>query len=553
MSPQSKGRKRKKSGTRGRNEPSGPDAVIARLGGSAVRELETAADALAAELYVSEVLGAWWGRYDSLADPEVLLGEGLVAYAARKKRAGAVGLLRVIAALGTDAQREKAAAAADALVAGGVGEPEWVAALGTGRVSEAWVYGDVFGDQTSVVLVVERADRRHGVVVLVDHVLGGIVKDAFVTEDPDDVVADIREIDDATTFVREMAPDAAAALLVTAFAETDRVAMAGLEPPVDEEFAPSRALVLARLRLLPVPPPVAAPVPLDAAARAGVVDEFLGSEEARDLPPAARGCAELFVEFGNAVDPARPLRVGPGLIDQFLDETLNDGPEISDEEFEALPATVRAWAEWAGRRAELPDAAMAELREAVDDMACAIGRPGDPVPVAADVADAYLAGLDLDGVRPEDMPDVLERRMFAVPAVGTRIGDEEFPFLDPSDPDDRGMLIEGEHPEYHDALAAPESDTVDGVNPRLHIAMHQIVANQLWDNEPPEVWQAAKRLSATGMDRHDVLHAIGEVVAEHLFGVLVGDEPSGADRYVDQIEKLGRTEDDRVVPLRRKR
>jgi hypothetical protein len=526
--------------------------VIARLGGSAVRELETAADALAAELYVSEVLGAWWGRYDSLADPEVLLGEGLVAYAARKKRAGAVGLLRVIAALGTDAQREKAAAAADAL-AGGVGEPEWVAALGTGRVSEAWVYGDVFGDQTSVVLVVERADRRHGVVVLVDHVLGGIVKDAFVTEDPDDVVADIREIDDATTFVREMAPDAAAALLVTAFAETDRVAMAGLEPPVDEEFAPSRALVLARLRLLPVPPPVAAPVPLDAAARAGVVDEFLGSEEARDLPPAARGCAELFVEFGNAVDPARPLRVGPGLIDQFLDETLNDGPEISDEEFEALPATVRAWAEWAGRRAELPDAAMAELREAVDDMACAIGRPGDPVPVAADVADAYLAGLDLDGVRPEDMPDVLERRMFAVPAVGTRIGDEEFPFLDPSDPDDRGMLIEGEHPEYHDALAAPESDTVDGVNPRLHIAMHQIVANQLWDNEPPEVWQAAKRLSATGMDRHDVLHAIGEVVAEHLFGVLVGDEPSGADRYVDQIEKLGRTEDDRVVPLRRKR
>jgi hypothetical protein len=552
VSPQSKGRKRKKSGTRGRNEPSGPDAVIARLGGSAVRELETAADALAAELYVSEVLGAWWGRYDSLADPEVLLGEGLVAYAARKKRAGAVGLLRVIAALGTDAQREKAAAAADAL-AGGVGEPEWVAALGTGRVSEAWVYGDVFGDQTSVVLVVERADRRHGVVVLVDHVLGGIVKDAFVTEDPDDVVADIREIDDATTFVREMAPDAAAALLVTAFAETDRVAMAGLEPPVDEEFAPSRALVLARLRLLPVPPPVAAPVPLDAAARAGVVDEFLGSEEARDLPPAARGCAELFVEFGNAVDPARPLRVGPGLIDQFLDETLNDGPEISDEEFEALPATVRAWAEWAGRRAELPDAAMAELREAVDDMACAIGRPGDPVPVAADVADAYLAGLDLDGVRPEDMPDVLERRMFAVPAVGTRIGDEEFPFLDPSDPDDRGMLIEGEHPEYHDALAAPESDTVDGVNPRLHIAMHQIVANQLWDNEPPEVWQAAKRLSATGMDRHDVLHAIGEVVAEHLFGVLVGDEPSGADRYVDQIEKLGRTEDDRVVPLRRKR
>jgi hypothetical protein len=196
---------------------------------------------------------------------------------------------------------------------------------------------------------------------------------------------------------------------------------------------------------------------------------------------------------------------------------------------------------------------MAELREAVDDMVCSIGRPGGAVPIASDVAEAYLAGLDLDDVRPEDLPDVLERRMFAAPAVGTRIGDEEFPFLDPSDPDDRGMLIEGEHPEYHDALAAPESDPVGEVSPRLHITVHEIVANQLWDDDPPEVWQAAKRLSATGMDRHDVLHAIGEVLVEHLHGALTGSGPSDPARYVEQIDELGRTGDARVVPLRRKR
>jgi hypothetical protein len=241
------------------------------------------------------------------------------------------------------------------------------------------------------------------------------------------------------------------------------------------------------------------------------------------------------------------------VLDRFLDETLNEGPELPDDEFEALPATVRAWAEWAGRRAGLPDAAMAELREAVDDMACSIGRPGDAVPVASDVADAYLAGLDLDDVRPEDLPDLLERRMFAAPAVRTRFGDEEFPFLDPSDPDDRGMLIEGEHPEYHEALADPEPDTVDGVSPRLHITVHEIVANQLWDDDPPEVWQAAKRLSATGMDRHDVLHAIGEVLVQHLHEALTGSGPSDPARYVEQIDMLGRTEEARVVPLRRKR
>jgi hypothetical protein len=193
------------------------------------------------------------------------------------------------------------------------------------------------------------------------------------------------------------------------------------------------------------------------------------------------------------------------------------------------------------------------LLEAVDDMVCSIGRPGDSEPVPSDVADAYLAGLDLDAVQPEDLPDVLERRMFAMPAVGTRIGDEEFPFLDPSDPDDRGMLIEGEHPEYHDALADPESGTVDGANPRLHIAVHEIVANQLWDDDPPEVWQAAKRLFATGMDRHDVLHAIGEVLVEHLWGVLSGKGPTDPARYVEEIEKLGRPDPGQVVPLRRKR
>src|SRR5439155_16409061 len=105
-------------------EPPGPDAVIARMGQNAFRELESAGgDALDAELYVSELFGAWWGHYHGLADPDVLLGEGLVAYASRRERPGAVGLLRVIAALGTDAQRQQAAAAADALVASGVEEP----------------------------------------------------------------------------------------------------------------------------------------------------------------------------------------------------------------------------------------------------------------------------------------------------------------------------------------------------------------------------------------------------------------------------------------------
>jgi Domain of unknown function (DUF1841) len=554
VSPQSKGRKRKKQATRARRQPPGPEMMVARMAQDAFGAMEDATDALDAELFVSELVGSWWALPVEV-DPEVELGERLVAYAVRRQRPGAVALLRVLAQLGTDRQRTEAASGADALVAAGVEEPVWVRGLGTERLAGTWEYRDVFGDQSTVVLVVERGGARHGVVALVDHNVG-IVKEAFATAEPDAALADLKTVaQHPSTGFREITAEEAAAIVVPAFVATDAATRDGLELPMSESVASSRALLAARLRLLPDPGPDAAPahgLP-DAAARSAVVEEFLSSPHARDLPEGARGCAELLVEFGDAVDPARPLRVGPGLIDQFLDETLNDGPQLSDDELEALPATVRAWAEWAGRRAGLPDAALAELRAAADDMACSIGRPGDPVPVGSDVADAYLAGLDLDDVRPEDLPDLLERRMFAVPGVGTRIGDEEFPFLDPSDPDDRGMLIEGEHPEYHDALADPGSGTVDGVNPRLHITVHEIVANQLWDDDPPEVWQAAKRLSATGMDRHDVLHAIGEVLTEHLYGALTGSGPSDPARYVEQIDMLGRTEETRVVPLRRKR
>ncbi|OZM81817.1 DUF1841 family protein [Pseudonocardia sp. MH-G8] len=560
MSPQSKGRKRKKSAARGRKGAPGSDVHADRILADAVHEMAAATDATQAELYVSVLLGAWWGKVLVDADPEVVFGEELVARAARKRLPGAVGLLRVIAVLGTQRQREQAAAGADALVAGGVDEPAWVPTLGTERAVEAWAYGDVYGDQSTVLLVVERGGARHALVALVDHTVGGMVEEAFFTEDPDAARADLRDLADEHSVVEhELSLGDAAAVLVPAFAVIDSAAELALEPPVGEEFAASRALAAARLRLLPTP---VEPVPAlpDEASRAAVVDEFLTSH---DLPPGARGCAGMLVEFGAAVSPARPLRIGPGMLDQFLDETLNDGPPVSQEELEALPETLRAWADWAGRRAGLPEAALAELADEVDDMVGAIGGPGDadPVPydVPDDVVDAYLAGLDLESLNPQDLPDVLARRMFAVPGVATRIGDQEFSFLDPGDPDDRSVLIKGEHPEYHEALADPDTDTVEGVNPRLHITVHEIVANQLWADDPPQVWQAARRLLATGAERHDVLHAIADVLVEHLHGLLTGQGDGDVAPYIAGLEQLGRGLDPDpvgeadVIPLRRKR
>lgn len=151
---------------------------------------------------------------------------------------------------------------------------------------------------------------------------------------------------------------------------------------------------------------------------------------------------------------------------------------------------------------------------------------------------AYLDDLSPDAAGAEE---VVERRVFAMPYSGATIGGEDFPILDPADPDERGLLIQGEHPEYHRALADPFWDgEIDGVSPRLHLTMHEVIANQLWADEPPETWQAARRLSARGVDRHDVLHELMGVMASHMYPTLTRQEPFDDQAYRRALNSLGR-------------
>lgn len=166
-------------------------------------------------------------------------------------------------------------------------------------------------------------------------------------------------------------------------------------------------------------------------------------------------------------------------------------------------------------------------------------RPGPPAEHGFD-AKAYLDDLSPLTSRAE-VERTMDRRVFTMPYYGTTIRGEDFDRLNPADPDERGLLIEGEHPEYHDALADPVGkDEVDGVNPRLHLAMHEMIANQLWDNDPPEAWQAAQRLRELAMDRHDILHELAAVATEHLHPALVRREPFDLDAYRQALNDLGR-------------
>jgi hypothetical protein len=112
-----------------------------------------------------------------------------------------------------------------------------------------------------------------------------------------------------------------------------------------------------------------------------------------------------------------------------------------------------------------------------------------------------------------------EHRRWVIPPRTGTFRDIDLEYLDPNDPDERRILIEAEHPEYADALEADDEVLVDGqpMNPSLHVSMHEIVTNQIWDLDPPETWATAQRLTDLGYDRHEVIHMLGGAVTTQLW------------------------------------
>lgn len=78
-------------------------------------------------------------------------------------------------------------------------------------------------------------------------------------------------------------------------------------------------------------------------------------------------------------------------------------------------------------------------------------------------------------------------------------------------------------------------------NVTAHAPLHTIVENQIALNLEPVV-RAMDRLGKEGLTRHDAVHAIGSVVAEHLFDILKTDQNDDAAtsevRYYAAVERL---------------
>ncbi|MDX8402375.1 MAG: DUF1841 family protein [Mariprofundaceae bacterium] len=88
------------------------------------------------------------------------------------------------------------------------------------------------------------------------------------------------------------------------------------------------------------------------------------------------------------------------------------------------------------------------------------------------------------------------------------------------------------HPEYHhyfddmERFLERDFQVDDGMNPYLHLSLHLALEEQIATHQPPEVGRALEALMRGGMDRHEALHRILEILAETVYyAQRAGGEP----------------------------
>ncbi len=139
-----------------------------------------------------------------------------------------------------------------------------------------------------------------------------------------------------------------------------------------------------------------------------------------------------------------------------------------------------------------------------------------------------------------DEPVAGDRQSWAMPSGHGRYRGIELKFLDPADEDELMMLLEARHAELGEALESGDEMIVDGepFSPRLHLAMHQIVANQLLAEDPPETWQTVRRLADMGYDWHNIMHMIARVVSDDLYGAIKESREMDPADYARRLQRL---------------
>jgi hypothetical protein len=139
-----------------------------------------------------------------------------------------------------------------------------------------------------------------------------------------------------------------------------------------------------------------------------------------------------------------------------------------------------------------------------------------------------------------DEPEPGDRQSWAVPPGHGIYQDLDLELLNPADEDELGFLMEAMHPQFWRALERGDDLTIGGerINPRLHVLMHQVVANQLLGDKPPETWPTVQRLAGLGYDWHNIMHMISALVAEDFHRATTELRPHDPADYARRLNEL---------------
>jgi hypothetical protein len=288
------------------------DDVCRELLATQGREVLRAGDPLEAEASASTVIAMFAGlTLVDEPDPAGALGGRLVSVAHRNGAPHAQACLRALAAVGQGELRRKAAAA---VVAPHGPLPGWVGQIGTAQPTAAARATDLFGDQDAVMIGFSYpSGADHTFLVLIDHTMGGIAKDATLLLSP---VSDVMEqwADDPDIELVEEPVGLLAARVLEAMYLTDHT----LDAPTSEDYPEIEVLVRARLEPLAVP--VDEPEPLGIDEREVLVRAFLDDDAGLDFSddPHAWYLLDALVDYRCDYHGGDPLRWSDTAVALFL-------------------------------------------------------------------------------------------------------------------------------------------------------------------------------------------------------------------------------------------
>jgi hypothetical protein len=242
--------------------------------------------------------------------------------------------------------------------------------------------------------------ETHTIGIYIDHNMGGLVKDVFLAgplsevrsqmgrKAPNQVGLAIRDLDLAEARARAEA----------AFDMLDHT----WDPPVNEDVQPMRALIEARLRLLPegfeLPDDDVEVTPEE---RDALLVDFLSSPEGRRWrgDEDAEDVAQLAIDFGAGYSHGGPLRWSPVVVEIFMTSWLARKVTREPGFFKRVPDVLRDWVKYAGRRRAVPAAplreAVAAVEEYREEMLHAVNDPEAWGPAKTFASAALEAGVDL--------------------------------------------------------------------------------------------------------------------------------------------------------------